>query len=90
MPHSNYELNLYPMEVQSFMGGLEIMLPFTDILTSIAVVRTENEVFVSLRYVPDEEMDTEELSGWLCIAVRDLLRASGINPDDIEEVDANG
>lgn len=59
-------------------------LPLTDLIASLAIVGTEEEVFLSIRYVSNKNFSLEDVKAWLAYETSQFLKDSGVNFDEVK------
>lgn len=55
------------------------MFSFMDHIASVAIVAGEEEVFLSIRYVPSKDLSVEDLKFWLTYTTAETLKQADVD-----------
>jgi len=66
------------------------MFPFVDLVSSVAIVSGDNEVFLSIRYEPNDQFSLEDLKAWLTYETTQHLKAANVDFIEYGSGDLNG
>lgn len=66
------------------------MFPFMDHIASVVIVEVEEEVFLSIRYVPSKDLSVEDLKYWLTYNTAETLKQADVGFIEYGSVGSDG